>query len=51
MYDNKDGNQLAFPGLSIQAAQFLADERMIYGYGIDALSVDPGSTTVFEECT
>ncbi|GBM61739.1 hypothetical protein AVEN_120581-1 [Araneus ventricosus] len=37
-----DASKLHFPGVSKEAAQWLVDNRNIYGLGIDTLSVDNG---------
>ena len=34
-----------YPGFSLQAAQFLVNERKVVGLGIDTMSVDVGATT------
>jgi kynurenine formamidase len=39
---------LAFPGLSVSAAQWLYNERGIVGIGVDTASVDPGHSKHFE---
>ena len=40
--------KLRFPGLSPEAASFLADERQIESVGIDTASLDYGRSTAFE---
>ena len=44
----KNDGVLAFPGLGLSAAKFLAIERFVYGVGVDTVSVDPGYTNVTE---
>jgi len=47
-YRNMDLNGVRhFPGFSLEAAQFLTDERDAAGLGIDTLSVDAGYATDF----
>lgn len=43
----EDGS-LHFPGFSKEAAEFLVNERMICGIGVDTLSIDVGSSTTFD---
>ncbi len=38
---------LNFPGFSLDAAMWLADERDIVGIGVDTLSLDPGNSSSF----
>jgi kynurenine formamidase len=47
-YRNEKDGVKHFPGLSVEAATFLAKERKIAGIAIDTLSVDYGPSTVFE---
>ncbi|GBN61639.1 hypothetical protein AVEN_12391-1 [Araneus ventricosus] len=42
-----DSSKLHFPGVSKEAAQWLVDNRNIYGLGIDTLSVDNGISKDF----
>lgn len=42
-----DAQTLHFPGLSAQAAEFLATRRIIAGVGIDTASIDPGRSPDF----
>ena len=47
-YLNKDGKGVChFPGFSVEAAEFLLDERSIVGIGIDTASLDYGMSTDF----
>lgn len=47
-YLNPDeGGTLHFPGLSPEAARFLAEERRVVGVGVDTLSLDFGPSTDF----
>jgi len=47
-YCNQDaGNQLHFPGYSVEAAQWLVDQRHVRGIGIDTLSIDYGPSRDF----
>ncbi|GGZ29527.1 cyclase [Streptomyces inusitatus] len=41
-FDEKDG-LYRFPGISVEAAAFLVEERSVVGVGIDSPSLDPGS--------
>lgn len=51
-YINADADGvMRFPGISGDAARFLVEERDIKGVGVDTLSLDPGSATVFEAHT
>jgi kynurenine formamidase len=43
--DKNDG-KLYFPGVGLSAAKFLANERFVYGVGVDTVSVDPGYSDV-----
>ena len=43
----KDTANLHFPGLSREAAEFLARERKVDGVGIDTASIDPGQSRDF----
>jgi kynurenine formamidase len=42
-----DVSNLHFPGISQNAAQYLATLRKIYGVGIDTASIDPGTSKDF----
>jgi kynurenine formamidase len=42
-----DVSHLHFPGISQNAAEFLAGMRKIYGVGIDTASLDPGTSKTF----
>src|SRR3954469_8391104 len=45
-YRNADAKgTMHFPGYSVAAAQFLVEQRSVYGLGIDTLSVDPGNSS------
>lgn len=47
-YVNMDGDGVAhFPGFSLEAANFLLQERKINGIGVDTLSLDHGPATNF----
>jgi kynurenine formamidase len=46
-YRNQRAGALHFPGLSLDAAMFLARERRVAGIGIDTLSVDHGLSKDF----
>lgn len=37
-----------FPGLSKDAAQWIADSGKVYGVGVDGPSIDPGSCLSFD---
>lgn len=39
---------LHFPGISLEAAQFLLRERAIWGVGVDTISIDPGSDHTYQ---
>ncbi len=43
-----DASKLHFPGLSADAARYLAEERWIAGAGIDTASIDPGNSSDFQ---
>ena len=45
--NNRDG-QKHFPGLSVEAASLLANDRRVAGIGIDTPSIDYGPSTAFE---
>ena len=48
-YKNQDElGKMHFPGFSVEANQFLVNERAIKGIGIDNLSIDYGLSTSFE---
>lgn len=47
-YRNERGGAMHFPGLSPEAATFLAHERRVTGIGIDTPSVDYGPSTTFD---
>jgi kynurenine formamidase len=47
-YRNERSKVKHFPGLSLEAANFLAVDRKVAGIGIDTLSVDYGPSTEFE---
>lgn len=48
-FANMDENGVMnFPGISVEAAQFLASERNLHGVGIDTLSLDIGPSTTFD---
>jgi len=47
-YRNERDGVKHFPGLSVEAARFLTNERKIAGIVIDTLSVDYGPSTAFE---
>jgi len=47
-YMNDRGGTKHFPGLSVEAAAFLAKERKVVGIGIDTPSVDYGPSAKFE---
>jgi kynurenine formamidase len=36
-----------FPGFSVEAAMWLAEERDVTGIGVDTISLDPGNSTTF----
>ena len=36
-----------FPGFSLEAAMWLAEERDVTGIGVDTLSLDPGNSSTF----
>jgi kynurenine formamidase len=42
-----DASRLHFPGLSAEAATYLASERKVTGVGIDTASIDPGRSADF----
>ena len=44
---SSDDGPLHFPGISLEAAEFLLNERLISGLGIDTLSIDCGVATSF----
>lgn len=44
---DNDELKLKFPGISPKAAQWLVDNRNIYGLGTETLSIDKGSATKF----
>ncbi|KFM72707.1 Kynurenine formamidase, partial [Stegodyphus mimosarum] len=44
---NKDADNLHFPGFSPEAAQWLVDNRRIYGVGTETLSLDYGPSKDF----
>jgi kynurenine formamidase len=47
-YRNADAKgAMHFPGVSLAAAQFLVEQRGVYGIGIDTLSVDVGESQDF----
>ncbi|GLV44973.1 Cyclin A [Carabus blaptoides fortunei] len=41
----ESSNSLHFPGLSEEAAQWIADTKKVVGVGVDTASIDPGSVT------
>ncbi|XP_030757664.1 uncharacterized protein LOC115883440 [Sitophilus oryzae] len=41
-------NNMNFPGLSPEAATWIANSGKFYGVGIDTISIDPGRSTKFE---
>ena len=43
-----DASRLHFPGLSPEAAAYLARERRVAGVGIDTASIDPGNSKDFK---
>jgi len=43
----RGGDVLNFPGVSLDAAMLLGDDRGVVGLGIDALGIDPGEDTTF----
>jgi kynurenine formamidase len=47
-YRNERQGVKHFPGLSVEAATYLAKDRKVAGIGIDTLSVDYGPSTIFE---
>jgi kynurenine formamidase len=47
-YRNERQGVKHFPGLSVEAAEYLAKTRRVVGIGIDTLSVDYGPSSVFE---
>ena len=44
---NADAKGMHFPGFSLEAAQFLTEERDIVGVGVDTLSLDVGISMPF----
>jgi len=42
-----DASRLHFPGLSPEAASYLAGDRRVVGVGIDTASIDPGNSQDF----
>jgi kynurenine formamidase len=47
-YRNERDGVKHFPGLSVEAATYLAKDRKVAGIGIDTMSVDYGPSTAFE---
>ena len=43
-----DDSGLHFPGFSGEASQWLVDERLIHGIGVDTLSIDHGPSATFD---
>jgi len=43
-----DASRLHFPGLSAEAAAYLAKDRRVAGVGIDTASIDPGNSKDFK---
>lgn len=42
-YVGADANHVKhFPGISLEAARFLVEQRRIWGVGVDTISIDPG---------
>jgi len=47
-YMNEHGGVKHFPGISVEAARFLASDRLVVGIGIDTPSIDYGMSEHFE---
>ena len=47
-YMNQKGSTKHFPGLSVEAVRYLAQDRRVAGIGIDTPSIDYGPSTDFE---
>jgi kynurenine formamidase len=48
LYMNTQAGVKHFPGLSVDAAKMLAEERLVAGIGIDTASIDYGASQQFE---
>ncbi|VEN56176.1 unnamed protein product [Callosobruchus maculatus] len=48
LYMGSEDEKLNFPGISEEAAEWLANSGKFYGIGVDTASVDPGSTKDFK---
>ncbi|XP_050296912.1 isatin hydrolase-like isoform X3 [Anthonomus grandis grandis] len=45
LYLDLEGETMHFPGLSKEAAQWIANSKKIIGVGVDTPSIDPGNST------